>query len=166
MELEEIQDSQGRSMPVSEFMLKEAKRFGWTSDVADNSLAVALERARNYKDKTTGLPGWNESLCACAESAAIIDFCHGGPGYNPAMQPASAIGECPDYHEFMLAFRELHKRMQLLQGEVHWLEAQLKVLVDKLTLRANVEAMGGQHQPPRAGCSWVAAGIGVGIDSR
>lgn len=111
MEVLKIQDAQGRTMHISDFMLNEAKHFGWTSGIADKSMAEALEKARNDVDPETGLPGWNESLGRCAESAAIIGFCNGGPAYNSMLNYVNL----DDPGAIRAALRELRVRV----GSIH-----------------------------------------------
>ena len=78
-----------------------AIRYGWRSGIADETLARALDQARE-----DGEGGWG--LNRYAEVDSLIKFCRGGPAYNAAM-PTGYGGPqgCNDAAELNVAFRTL-----------------------------------------------------------
>jgi hypothetical protein len=97
----ELKDNAGRIFGVMERTLNIAIRYGWSSGIADETLARALDQARE-----DGEGGW--TLHRYAEVDSLIKFCRGGPAYNAAM-PTEYGGPqgCNDPAELNVAFRTL-----------------------------------------------------------
>ena len=70
----EIQDSQGRTMKVSEFIFDMARGYGWTPGVADEGLARVMEEIRSDDENSIGA---SQNIPGSIESSYIIDFCRG-----------------------------------------------------------------------------------------
>jgi len=108
----ELRDRAGRIMEVSAWMLEDARKYGWVSGIADESLVVAISKAREETEV------WGNSLAAGAESYSIIQFARGSPAYNAVYKPAYAVSEkCDDRESLRKELKEKETiRKQIKEG--------------------------------------------------
>ena len=83
MEILNIKDGQGREMRITARMLEIAKDYGWTSGIADEDMAQALDKAKGHSYSDESKWNFTQSIGTCIESSVVIEFCRGGSNINP-----------------------------------------------------------------------------------
>jgi hypothetical protein len=77
----EISNGKGMTMLISRFMHKMARAYGWNGEVADESLALAMEAIRSDKENSIGA---RQGIGGSEESHAVMEFCR-GRAFNPVL---------------------------------------------------------------------------------
>jgi hypothetical protein len=118
----DLKDQAGRRMQVSHFVLEEARARGWTSEIADETLAQALDKA-TWDDDSPPSAG--------AEAASIVWFVRGGPAYNAAFRPA-VHPRCDDPQSLRWALQQIKQRIWSVEEELS------ELVDDRRTIQARL----------------------------